>query len=146
LLDSIDSIQRRAVRLINNGTLTSGLQSMEHIRQVGSLSLFYRYYHGHCSTELSQLIPPAPIHHRHTRGTLSEHPYTVDICRLRTGSFSSSFLNTTGRLWNSLPASMFPPTYNLNLFKKRINIHLQSPRHLHGHHTSFPHTASSRPG
>ena len=48
-LSILDSIQRRAVRLINDPNLTRRLPSLQHRRSVGDLSLFYRYFHGLCS-------------------------------------------------------------------------------------------------
>ena len=36
----------------------------------------------------------------------------------------SSFFTCTARLWNSVPIECFPLTYDLNVFKSRINRHL----------------------
>ena len=35
-----------------------------------------------------------------------------------------SFIPFTGKLWNSLPDSVFPPSYNLNSFKRGVLRHL----------------------
>jgi hypothetical protein len=57
-LSILDAIQRRAVRLINDPLLTQRLPSLAHRRAVGDLSLFYRYFYGFCSDELSSIVPP----------------------------------------------------------------------------------------
>src|SRR3978361_2310049 len=70
-LNMLDSVQRRAIRLIGNPALTCSLQSLEHRRTVADLSLFYRYYHGRCSAQLAAVIPPGAIFGRHTRQATS---------------------------------------------------------------------------
>ena len=37
--------------------LAASLEPMAHRQNVASLSLFYRYYFGRCSSELAQLVP-----------------------------------------------------------------------------------------
>ena len=57
-LNTLDAIQRRAIRLIGDPALTDTLDSLVHRRSVSALSLFYRYYHGFCSDEIKSIIPP----------------------------------------------------------------------------------------
>ena len=38
-------------------SLTASLEPLAHCPNVTSLSLFYRYYFGRCSSELAQLVP-----------------------------------------------------------------------------------------
>ena len=38
-------------------SLAASLESLVHRRNVASLSLFYWYYFGRCSSELAQLVP-----------------------------------------------------------------------------------------
>ena len=67
-LGLLDKIQSRACDLINSPLLTNQLPTLQLRRDVASLSLFYRYYYGHCSDELHAIIPP-PLHRgRPTRG------------------------------------------------------------------------------
>nr|CAI5839320.1 unnamed protein product [Callosobruchus analis] len=63
-LKLLDSIQNRAVKLIDTDNLTNNLHSLEDRRRVAGLSLFYRFYHGRCSSELSQIITPKAVRTR----------------------------------------------------------------------------------
>ena len=60
VLSILDCIQNKAIRLINDDSLTANFQSLSHRRSVTSLCLFYRYFHGLCSNELAASIP-APV-------------------------------------------------------------------------------------
>ena len=53
----LDKVQSKAIYLINNPNLTKSLQPLSSRRLVGDLSLFYRYFHGHCSEEIREIIP-----------------------------------------------------------------------------------------
>ena len=99
----LDSIQRSAIRLIGDPELTKTLDSLEHRRQVGDLALFYRYFHGRCSTDIAHLIPPRAMQNRNTRRTAAAHPYVVQLSTPRTSLFKNSFIWRTSSLWNDLP-------------------------------------------
>ena len=129
----LDSIQRRAIRLVGDATLTHSLTSLEHRRKVGDLSLFYRYFHGKCSSEISAIIPSLAIPIRRTRQAQSAHPFVVNLERCRTALYQNSFIHRTARLWNSLPEEVFPTTYNLQKFKKNSNTYLLSLSSLGTH-------------
>ena len=66
VLNMLDRIQRRVINMVGP-KLSSNLQSLSHRRDVASLSLFYRYYNGMCSSELSSLVPPKKVFSRPTR-------------------------------------------------------------------------------
>ena len=66
-LATLDIIQKRAVRLIDDSALIDSHDLLAHRRNVSALSLFYRYYHGRCSDELKSLIPPKECFARSTR-------------------------------------------------------------------------------
>ena len=42
---------------MNSPTLTDCLDSLSHRRNVASLSIFYRYFHSECSSELANCMP-----------------------------------------------------------------------------------------
>ncbi|CAH1164647.1 unnamed protein product [Phaedon cochleariae] len=108
----LDSIQRRAIRLVGDATLTHSLTSLEHRRKVGDLSLFYRYFHGKCSSEISAIIPSLAIPIRRTRQAQSAHPFVVYLERCRTALYQDSFTHRTARLWNSLPVEQIDSLVN----------------------------------
>nr|CAI5831809.1 unnamed protein product [Callosobruchus analis] len=122
----LDSIQNRAVRLIDAPNLTRDLDSLEHRRRVAALSLFYRFYHGRCSRELSQIITPKAVRKKNTREALRAHPYQVEIATPRTSLLQHSFFWRTSTLWNELPGNLFPDGYNLQRFKTNVHRHLSS--------------------
>ena len=121
-LATLDAIQKRAIKLIGDPTLTNSLDSLAHRRTISALSLYYRYYHGVCSVELKSIIPPKALFTRNTRFSNAQHPFAD---KNRTSAFANSFISMTSRDWNSLPATVFPATYNLQLFKTRTHRHLQ---------------------
>ena len=128
-LAALDSVDRRARRIIGNEALCNAkLQTLDHRRKVACLSVFYRIYFGECAQELFDLVPPSPFYHRTARHRSSLHPYVVDIPWTRTKRFASSFLIRTAKIWNALPAHVFPTTYNMGIFKSRVNRHLLGKR------------------
>ena len=98
--------------------------SFTHDRNVASLSLFYRYYFGRCSSELAQLVPLRFSRGRSTRYSERLHDFSVTIPRYYKDVYVNSSFPLTAKLWNSLPIECFPLTYALNGFKSRINRHL----------------------
>ena len=116
-LATLDAIQKRAVRLIENSTLTDSLDSLAHRRNVSALSLFYRYYHSRWSDELKSVIHSKACFASSTRFSDSQHSFEVKLEKCRTTSFANTLVPMTSRNWNSLPASIFPRTYNLQTFK-----------------------------
>ena len=58
---------------------------------------------------------------RTTRSSTHSHPFHVSLPNPRTLSHKSSFIPRTCNLWNVLPSSCFPESYNLPSFKSKIN-------------------------
>ena len=79
------------------------------ILNVASLSLFYRYYFGRCSSELAQLFPLPFSRGRSSRYSDRLYGFSVTIRR----SYKDVYVN-----------SLFPRTAKLTGFKSRINRHL----------------------
>ena len=119
-------VQKHIVNLVGE-ELGSSLQPLSHRRSVASLCLFYIYFHGKCATSVSDPVPPVGVFERETRLSACSHPYTLALPRCRTKSYSNSFFPRTASLWNSLPGACFPPSYNLDCFKRNINSYLQLP-------------------
>ena len=103
--------------------LTNSLNSLAHRRTISALSLFY--YHDLCSVEMKSIIPPKALFTRNTRFSNAKHPFAVKLDNNRTSAFANSVIPITLRDGNSLPATVFPATYNLQLFKTRTHRYLQ---------------------
>ena len=120
----LEKVQSKAIRLINNPNLTKSLQPFSHRRLVGDLSIYYRYFNGHCSQKIRDIIP-VPLRRvgttRSSRSSTHSHPFQVSLPNPRNLSHKSSFIPRTCNLWNVLPSSCFPESYNLPSFKSKIN-------------------------
>ncbi|KAL7638931.1 UNVERIFIED_CONTAM: hypothetical protein RMT77_010465 [Armadillidium vulgare] len=123
----LEKVESRAFRLINSPALTNSLQSLSASRIVASLSLNYRYYNGHCSSELSRRIPPPLRRARATRLSTHSHPFSVQLSDHRLIRYTHSYKYSTGKVWNTPPLSVFPTSCNLHTFKRRVSGHI-------GHH------------
>ena len=99
----LDGVESKAIRLINQGdpSLTSTLDPLSLRRMVASLSLFYRYYFGHCSEELATCIPPPMARPRSTRQASFAHNYCVELSNARINRFSDGFFPSTFCLCNT---------------------------------------------
>ena len=127
-LSCLDRVQNRLRNLVGDD-LFSTLPPLSLRRDVASLSLLYRYFHGRCSNELHSLVPPLQTFRVRTRlaaFTQSNHPYTLRSPLIRNQFHENSFFPRTTRLWNSLPAHCFPDGYNLTSFKSNVNKHLSN--------------------
>ncbi|VEN38199.1 unnamed protein product [Callosobruchus maculatus] len=122
----LDTIQKRVIRLIDTPYLTKDLHTQEHRKRVADLSLFYRFYHGRCSSELFQILTPKAVRMRNTREALRAHPYQVEVPTPRTSLLQHSFLWRTLTLLNQLPGNLFSEGYNLQRFKSNIHRLLSS--------------------
>ncbi|KAL7641293.1 UNVERIFIED_CONTAM: hypothetical protein RMT77_008431 [Armadillidium vulgare] len=120
----LEKVESRAFRLINSPALTNSLQSLSARRNVASLSLYYRYYNGHCSSELSRRIPPPLRRVRATRLSTQSHPFSVQLSDPRLNLYAQSYMYSTGKVWNTLPSSIFPTSYDLGTFKRRVSGHV----------------------
>ena len=94
---------------------------------VADLSIFYRYFHAHCSQELKNIIPDPVRCVEATRNCTYSHPFQVTLANPRALSHKSSFIPRTSQLWNSLPPTTFPESYNLSSFKSTIANLILSP-------------------
>ena len=122
-LELLDKLQKRIWRTVGPSFATS-LEPLAHRRNAASLSLFYRYYFGRCSSELIQLVPLPFSRGRSTRYSDRLHNFSVTIPRCCKDVYINSFFPRTTRLWNSLPIECFSLTCDLNGLKSRINRHL----------------------
>ena len=101
-LSLLDRMKRRICNAIGQD-LSSKLDSLSQRRTVASLSLFYKYFHGRCSAELSSLTPPLRTFQRTTRFSSSSHQFTVQTPDCHKKLYSDSFFPIISHLRNSLP-------------------------------------------
>ena len=106
--------------------VTGSLEPLALHRNVASLSLFYRYYHGKCTKELSELVPVPHSRNRSTRFSDGLHDFAVTVPKCSKVVYANSFFPRTAKLWNSLPSDCFPLSFDLNRFKTNVNRHLRS--------------------
>ena len=84
-------------------------------------SIFYRYFQGHCSQDTREIIPVPLRRVRINRSSTHSHLFQVSLPDPKTLSRKSSFIPRTCNLWNFLPSSCFPESYNFPSFKSNIN-------------------------
>ena len=101
-LELLDKLQKQICRTVGP-SLAASLEPLAHRRNVASLSLFYRYYFGRCSSELAQLIPLPFSRGTSTRYSDRLHDFSVTIPRCYKDVYVNSFFPRTSRLWNYLP-------------------------------------------
>ena len=65
-LEMLDNLQKWICGTVAT-SLAASLEPLAHRKNVASLSLFYRYYFGKCSSELAQLVPLPYSRGRSTR-------------------------------------------------------------------------------
>lgn len=123
-LKLVDRIQKRAIRILNCNP--NELHSLEHRRSVSCLTLFYRYFHGHCSSEIFSIMPARANLAARLRSSVGANRFVVEVERARTSRFSNSFIPRTSRMWNALPDWVFPHFFNVTGFKRNINNYLIS--------------------
>ena len=106
--DQLDQVQKRVFSLVCSG-FSSDLRALSHRWDVASLSLFYKYYYGKCSSEFEDLISPKRVTVRSTPFSEQMYRHTVNSPLCSTKFYQSSFFPRTVALWNSLTNECFPP-------------------------------------
>ena len=117
-LELLDKLLKLICRTVGP-SLAAFLEPLAHCRNVASLSLFYRYYCGRCSSELVQLVPYSWGRSSSYSDRLNDFSVTIHRCYKDVNV--NSFFPCSSRLSNSLPIEYFPLTYDLNGAKFRIN-------------------------
>ena len=96
-LEFLDKLQKRICRTVDP-SLAAFLETLTHRLDVTSLSLFYRYYFGRCSSELAQLVPLLYSRGRSTRYSDRLHDFHVTIPRFYKDVYVNSFFPRTAEL------------------------------------------------
>ena len=96
-LELLDKLQKRICRTVGP-SLAASLEPLAHRRNVASLSLFYRYYFGRCSSELAQLVPLPYSRRKSTCYSGRLHDFSVTIPRCCKDVYVNSFFPRTAKL------------------------------------------------
>ena len=96
-LELLDKLQKQICRTVGP-SLAASLEPLTHRRNVASLSLFYRYYFGRCSSELAQLVPLPFSRGRSTHYSDRLHDLSVTIPRCYKDVYVNSFCPGRARL------------------------------------------------
>ena len=78
-LKLLDKLQNQICGTVGP-TVAASLEPLGHCRNVASLSLFYRYYFGRCSSELAQLVL-LPFSQGRSLYSDRSHDFSVTISR-----------------------------------------------------------------
>ena len=103
-LELLDKLQKVICRTVGP-SIAASLEPLAHSRNVASVSLFYRYYFGRCSSELAQLVPFPSSQVRRAPYSDRLHDFSVTIPRCYKDDrhfLFNSFFPHTARLWNYL--------------------------------------------
>ena len=117
-LDLLEKLQKQISRTVRP-LLTASLEPLAHRQNVASLSVFYRYYFGRCSSELVELVPRPCSRGRSTCYSDKLHD-SVTVPRCYKAAYVNRFFSRMSRLWNSLPKECFPLAHDLSGLKSRI--------------------------
>ena len=112
-LELLCKVQKRICRTVGPSPAAS-LEPMAHHKNLASLSLFYSYYFGRCSSELDQLVPLPFSRERCAHYSDRLPDFSVTIPRCYKDVYVNNFFPLTTMLLNSLPTECFPLTGNLN--------------------------------
>ena len=96
-LELLDKLQKQICRTVGP-SLAASLEPLPHFRNVVSLSFFYRYYFGRCSSELAQLVPLPYSRGRSTCYSDRLHEFSVIIPRCYKYVYVNSFFPRTASI------------------------------------------------
>ena len=97
-LELLEKLEKWICRTVGP-SLAASLEPLAHHQNVTSLSLFYRYYFGRCSSELAQLVPLPFSWGRSTCYSDRLHDFSVTIPRC----YKDVYVN--GHAWNTVVMS-----------------------------------------
>ena len=103
-LRKLDKIQRRAMHLLRDTTSPPHLDSLEHRRDVGALTVFHKAQVQLIPHLASLILPQRPVQ-RSTRTVLSSQ-LVVEVPRSRASQHLRTFSARTARIWNLFTATV----------------------------------------
>ena len=115
----LERVESKDFHLINSSPITDCLQP--YLRNVASLAIFYHYFHANYSILLTAFLPSCGLT---AQGFLLPLTPILSNSNARVNQYSQSRMPLSGKFWNSLPASVFPISYELTLLKRKFSGHL----------------------
>ena len=112
----LDKLQKQVCRTVGP-SFAASLEPLAHRHNIVSLSLFYRYYFGRCSFELTELDP---LHCSRGRSTRYSNKFSFSVTIPTCYKDINKFFPATPRLWNSFPEECFALTFDRNDLKSRV--------------------------
>ena len=128
--DQLESVQRRAARIITGGTISTpsqclyeelAIETLKARRDRNILLMFHKIIHNKTPLYLQELRPPA-LHERQNYNLWRSHNYTQPKCRL--SKYQKSFFPNSIFLWNSLDEAK-KQLAEYDLFKAALEPNLQ---------------------
>ena len=92
----LDKLQKQICRTVGP-SFAASFEPLVHRQNVASLSFFYRYYFGRCSSKLAQLVPLPYSRGGSTRYSDRLHDFSVTIPRCYKDVYVNSFFPRTAR-------------------------------------------------
>lgn len=102
-------VQRKTIRLITDFPLTSNMQSSAHCSFSNAVALAF----------VPCFVSPSTFD---LRKPFLDFYHLLLSFHLKVSHSSLLVFSRASKLWNISPLSVFPPSYNLSLFKSRVNI------------------------
>ncbi|XP_042856530.1 uncharacterized protein LOC122243115 [Penaeus japonicus] len=103
-LSRLDKIEKRALGLIQDATNPSYIDSLEHRRDVGALTVLHKAQVQQMPHLLSLRLPPI-VRERSTR-TVQSSRLLVDVPRSRSSQHQRTFSARAARLWNLFTSTL----------------------------------------
>lgn len=87
-----------------------------HFSTVDSIYIFYEYFHYNCSNDISSFLLRLYYYNRSTWLATWFQDFPANIIIYKRNMFSNCFFFWTSYMWNPLPSTCFPATFNLKIY------------------------------
>ena len=126
VLNQLDSIQQKALRIIGVDQVTASNTSLQHRREVAAVTVLYKMHTSHCPRDLQALLPNPYTSRRTTRASSSMPDHAVAMPHAKTSTLDRTFLHSAIRIWNTLPDTVVGKikSDSVQSFKQRVNKHM----------------------
>ena len=102
--------------------------SLQHRREVATVTVLYKMHTSRCPRDLQELLP-RPYTSGRTTGASSSMPnHALAMPHAKTSTLHTTFLHSAIRIWNALPDIVVGKikSDSVQFFKQRVNKHMMS--------------------